>query len=360
MNIRRTTLTAAGRARYVAAQGLRSAWYTAQMRLARRQSQGVVRPGEPPFEPGRGKPDMAALRRAYFDLFRQDRANIEAGLYPDPAVKELRLTALSGALKNARAFQKDVRAVDGRRVSRDGTEVRRSFPVNSNRYPDYYLQNFHYQSGGWFTDESAALYDTQVEALFSGTADAMRRAVMAAIARELKGKDQRGIRLLDVACGNGRFLRQVMEVWPKLQASGLDLSPAYTEAARERLRAWPRVEIVHDMAEAMPVESQSHDLVLSIYLFHELPPRVRPRVIEEMVRILKPGGLLIIADSLQFGDNPPIDGLLEYFPHGFHEPYYKSYLEWDLEGVLTDAGLIKEYGRNAFLTKLVAWRKPHG
>jgi hypothetical protein len=40
--------------------------------------------------------------------------------------------------------------------------------------PRYYLQNFHYQSGGWMTDDSAERYDTQVEVLFNGTANATR------------------------------------------------------------------------------------------------------------------------------------------------------------------------------------------
>jgi hypothetical protein len=35
--------------------------------------------------------------------------------------------------------------------------------------PRYYLQNFHFQSGGWMTDDSAERYDTQVEVLFNGT-----------------------------------------------------------------------------------------------------------------------------------------------------------------------------------------------
>ena len=38
--------------------------------------------------------------------------------------------------------------------------------------PRYYLQNFHYQSGGWMTDNSAERYDTQVEVLL--TAQPMR------------------------------------------------------------------------------------------------------------------------------------------------------------------------------------------
>jgi hypothetical protein len=39
--------------------------------------------------------------------------------------------------------------------------------------PRYYLQNFHFQSGGWMTEESAKRYDTQVEVLFNGTVGPM-------------------------------------------------------------------------------------------------------------------------------------------------------------------------------------------
>ena len=55
-------------------------------------------------------------------------------------------------------------------------------------YPTYYLQNFHFQTGGWLTEESAKLYDTQVEILFGGAADAMRRIALGSLARALKGK----------------------------------------------------------------------------------------------------------------------------------------------------------------------------
>ena len=363
MGWRQTASKTAARAGYAAGQGLRSAWYTAQMQAARARAEGFNRPGEPAFEPSRGKPDMAELRRAFFELFIQDRANIEAGLYPSP--QELGLARLPGALKAARAFQQDVKAVDRRRLSRDGTELQRTLEEkdnflhrNANRYPDYYLQNFHYQTGGWFTDESAQLYDTQVEALFSGTADAMRRAALAEIARELQGRDQRRANLIDVACGNGRFLETVLGVWPRLNVTGLDLSPSYTEAARARLAPWRQVDIIQEMAEAMPVESRSFDISVSIFLFHELPPRVRPQVLAEIFRVLKPGGLFVLADSLQFGDRPALDGLLEYFPHGFHEPYYRDYLGWDLDAALTQAGFVKECGRLAFLTKVTTWRKP--
>ena len=345
-----------GRARYTAAQGLRSAWYGAQYAIAKRRSAGFNRPGEPPFKPAHPV-DRKALRDSYLRLFAKDRANIEAGLYPAP--EDVRVADLPKAVRRASYFLKDVAEVDRRRVARDGVEVREAFE-GSNRYPAYYRQNFHYQTDGWLSDESAKLYDHQVEALFTGAADAMRRQALAEIAREIKGRDQRDVALLDLACGTGRFLRETMRAFPRLKASGLDLSPNYADRARKLLKPWPHVDIVEGQAEAMPLEDASQDLIVSIYLFHELPEKTRREVMAEAARVLKPGGAFIVADSLQFGDHEGLDGILEYFPEGFHEPYYKAYLSWDFEPAMHQTGFSLERTELAFLTKVNVWRKIGG
>ena len=343
-----------GRARYAAAQGLRSAWYGAHYLAARRTSAEFTRPGEAPFKPETGPADTAAMRKAFFDLFIQDRKNVEDGLYRRP--NDVRLRDLARTLKSSRAFFDDVPEVDRRRVDRDGTEVRKTQSDRTDRFPVYYRQNFHYQSDGWLSDESARVYDTQVETLFAGAADAMRRATLAEISHELRGRDQREVDYMDVACGTGRFLTQVMRNFPKLRASGMDLSPNYAAAARKKNARWPQVDILEGAAEEMPVENDSFDLLSCIYLFHELPPKIRPLVFREMARILRPGGVFIFADSLQFGDRPGLDPILEYFPEGFHEPYYKGYLKADLGKHLQDAGFTLERTELAFLTKVQVWR----
>jgi hypothetical protein len=40
----------------------------------------------------------------------------------------------------------------------------------------------------------------------------------------------------------------------------------------------------------------------------------------EFARVLKPGGRLVVVDSLQMGDEPDYDGMLELFPQNYHEP----------------------------------------
>jgi ubiquinone/menaquinone biosynthesis C-methylase UbiE len=287
-----------GRARYAAAQGARVAWYMSQYLLARRVSGPFNRPGEPQFTPQAEEGDPARIRAAFLELFAKDRANIEAGLYPAP--NDLRVTRALSALRSSARFFRDLPHVDARRLQRDGVEVRDAVRAEGEgRYPTYYLQNFHYQSGGWLTEESAKLYDTQVEILFGGAADAMRRMALGSLARGIRGQDQRRVKLLDIGCGNGHFLRQVMEAFPRIPATGLDLSPAYTAEARERLASWAQVEVIQGAIEHAPFEDASFDAATCVYLFHELPPRVRRDAAREIARVLKPGSVFVMADSIR-------------------------------------------------------------
>ena len=56
------------------------------------------------------------------------------------------------------------------------------------------------------TEDSAERYDTQVEVLFKGTANAMRRQTLPQLFEVFSGHDQRDLRLIDLGCGTGRFL----------------------------------------------------------------------------------------------------------------------------------------------------------
>ena len=342
-----------GRARYAAAQGARVAWYLSQYMLARRISGPFDRPGEPKFQPQSEEGDQARIRQAFLNLFALDRFNIEAGLYPAP--DEVRMEKALSAVRNSANFFRDLPNVDRRRLERDGTEIRQA--AKGERYPAYYLQNFHYQSGGWLSDESAKLYDTQVEILFGGAADAMRRVALGSLARAIKGTDQRRVKLIDMACGNGRFLAQILNAFPRMPVTGLDLSPAYCAEARTRLSQWSQAEIITGAVEQAPFEDAAFDAATCVYLYHELPPRVRRETAREIARVLKPGGVFVFADSIQSGDAADLDRMLEYFPIGFHEPFYGSYQKEDLVALFAEVGLAHEETQLAFLTKVMRFRK---
>jgi ubiquinone/menaquinone biosynthesis C-methylase UbiE len=292
---------------------------------------------------------MARVRAAYGEAFAKDRRDVAAGLYP---ALEDRPTRPLQALARAMDFLRDAREVDQRRRRGDGTEVRDQTP--SEAYPIYYRQNFHYQTGGWFTADSAKRYDAQVEALFSGTAAAMRRRVLSVLMKALKDTDQRGLTLVDLACGSGAFLKDLAATLPRANLVGLDLSKAYLDQSRRRSGQ----PVVQAKMEQLPFADSSLDAVTCIYLFHELPPRYRPVIAAEMARILKPGGLLAFGDSIQPADEPDLQRLLEVFPAFFHEPYYESYAQTDLDALFGEAGLIKIDDDRAFLTKALLFKKP--
>ena len=318
-----TSSLSLSRLAYSAQVYARVAWYAGHHILARRMG------GPTAFEHRDIKlenkwPKREQILRAMRDLFDRDWANIDAGIYAAPDA--LDRGALNTLMRSA-AFLRDVPNVARRRRDRAHDEVL-SEEARA-KFPRYYLQNFHYQTGGWLSEESARIYDFQVETLFSGTADAMRRQVLVPIAAHLKGRDQRRLNLLDVACGTGRFLSFVKNNWPKLNVTALDLSPNYIDAARETLRSWRDAQFAEGNAEAMPLADQSQHIVTAIFLFHELPPKVRTAVVKEIARVLKPGGLFVLLDSIQAGDLPGFEALTELFPQAFHEPYYESYLAWN-------------------------------
>jgi len=208
------------------------------------------------------------------------------------------------------------------------------------------------------TDESARRYDTQVEVFFSGTANAMRRQALPALREVFAGRDQRGLRLLDVGSGTGRFIDSVKQAWPLLPVTGIDLSEAYTKEARRYLNRWSRRQLIVANAEAIPVAGASQDAVTSIFLFHELPPKVRRGVFGEFARVLRPGGRLVVVDALQIGDDPAYDGMLERFPRKFHEPYFSSYVIEDFGELARTHGLTHARDVRAFVSKVMVFDKP--
>jgi len=285
-------------------------------------------------------------------LLEQDLANVEAGVYPLPADHDGSLLTL---LDRSRLFFRDLPEVDKRRKRKATREVLNA--RTRGRRPDYYLQNFHFQSGGWLTEESADRYDTQVEVLFKGTANAMRRQALPPLAEAFAGRDQRNLRLIDIGCGTGRFLDFVKQIWPRLPALGLDLSEPYIRHARRHLKRWSRTNLIVANAEAVPVPDNSCDAVTSIFMLHELPRNVRRTVIGEAARVLKPGGRLILMDSLQRGDEPDYDGMLERFPKRYHEPYYRSYVREDFPAIARRCGLAHRRDIKAFVSKVMVFDK---
>ena len=307
---------------------------------------------------GRSSPAAAAsLRRRMEALFDDDFRDAADGYYPQELIEALPWREYAQALPRLIADLPRTRARIGRG---DFTELPED--ASPERYPKYYARNFHFQSEGYLGHTSAALYDLQVELLFGGTADAMRRRIVphvVRLARSMGASAARPMRLLDAGCGTGHLLRMIGAALPtEAKLYGIDLSPHYIARAREVLPRDLDVSLVCDNAEKLPFVDGSFDAVTSIYLLHEVPPQVRARILSELARVARPGGLVAAADSIQLIDAPELEREILAFPARFHEPYYTSYVKDDLAARMAEAGLRVAATQLAFLTKLVVAQKP--
>lgn len=349
---------AATRLAYGLQQGARVAWYTGQGLAMRRMIARMEKDLPPPKRdftpPQTPTPALPDLLRGVATLMAQDMANVEAGLYPMPKDED---GGLSAILNRARRFFADAPKVQMRRREDRHQEVYEQYR-GANDLPRYYLQNFHFQTDGWMSRESAELYDTQVDVLFHGATSAMRRMALAEVVLAVKDCDQRTLKMVDVATGPGTFLRDLTRALPRLSVTGIDLSEEYLEEARARYEDRPCVTFEKANAEAMPFEDDSVDVISCIYLFHELPPKVRRIVARDIARALKPGGTFVFLDSLQTDDTPSYNGLLETFPELFHEPYFRSYLSEDLATIFEETGLFCQKSAPYFFSKLMVFTKP--
>jgi ubiquinone/menaquinone biosynthesis C-methylase UbiE len=289
-------------------------------------------------------------QRRYRRLLVDDLANVEAGLYP----RELLFQFPAGAYaKQLPRLVADIpRSLRRKRAGAFGDIP----PVDRERYPSYFRRTFHWQTDGYFSTHSARLYDVTVEILFLGTADVMRRQVIPPVTRLLRETAKRDARLLDVACGTGRLLRQMAIALPGLRLFGVDMSPAYVQAARELLADVPEVSLTAENAESLPYRDAYFDVITSVYLFHELPRAVRRRVAAEMKRVIVPGGLLVIEDSAQLAESAVVAPNLANFAKDFHEPYYEDYLRDDIAALLEEAGFRVECVKPAYVSKVVVAR----
>lgn len=301
-------------------------------------------------------PDVPAgverlIRRRYLDLLASDLANVEAGLYPRSLLFQFPLAHYARALPRL--------ALDvPRSIRRKQRQDFRDIPeVDHERFPAYFRRTFHWQTDGYFSDHSARLYDVGVELLFLGTADVMRRQVIPPITRFLREEGGPAARVLDVACGTGRTLRQLSMAHPGLRYFGVDLSPAYVREARALLADVGEVSLAAENAEALPYRDGSFDVATSVFLFHELPRANRRQVIAELHRVLRPGGLVVLEDSAQLAESATLAPVLGNFSRDFHEPFYADYLKDDLAAILADHGFAIESVEPAFVSKVVVARK---
>ncbi len=168
----------------LAGQSLRFGWYFALNRALDWRTDQLGR--TPRYRPTRPVPSLQELLAERAQLLMSDALNVREGVYP---AMDDDAASLPRHLARVRQMFADVPEAYARRAGKDATTARAE-PAAAG-VPEYYAQDFHFQTGGYLTEGSAQLYDVQVETLFMGAAGPMRRTALAPIAEFMHGRDQR-------------------------------------------------------------------------------------------------------------------------------------------------------------------------
>ena len=111
------------------------------------------------------------------------------------------------------------------------------------------------------------------------------------ILEEIRKKDFET--LLDAGCATGPMLSLLTKEYPEKKYVGLDLSPKMIETAKKK--NLPHTEFIEGDCENMPLKNNTFDIVINSQSFHHYP---NPQsFFNEVYRVLKPGGKLILRDN---------------------------------------------------------------
>lgn len=199
------------------------------------------------------------------------------------------------------------------------------------------MKNYKEQSRQNF-DRQADCYDTLSS---GGHARKLYPILLAQLAGLPKGS------ILDLGCGTGELLYKITTRWPETACTGLDLSPNMVRTAREKLGN--RANILQGDAEYVPFPDCSFQVVLCSGSFHHYP--APERVLEEVHRILTPGGIFLLADTTAPFPVRQIINLFLPFGHGGDVRIYSA----NEMAALISQTFCGVKSKNINMTSLIAW-----
>jgi demethylmenaquinone methyltransferase/2-methoxy-6-polyprenyl-1,4-benzoquinol methylase len=145
-------------------------------------------------------------------------------------------------------------------------------------------------------------------------------------------KLQSDTQILDLCCGSGQVTRFLVNFSENV--TGLDASPLSIQRARKNV---PNATYIKAFAENMPFADNLFDVVHTSAALHEMQSEQLQKIIKEVYRVLKPGGVFTLVD-FHSPTNPIFWPGLAVFFWLFETQTAWELLKTDLPGLLRDYG----------------------
>ncbi|MDO8754932.1 MAG: rhodoquinone biosynthesis methyltransferase RquA [Anaerolineales bacterium] len=140
---------------------------------------------------------------------------------------------------------------------------------------------------------AVAFFDREwiVNLILLGNMVKLRDLALDALGQSIPG------RTLQIACVYGDFsLKLAQRIARGGSLDIVDAAPAQLENARLKLLPYPSARVLQSDSANLRFANATYDQIVMFFLLHEMPKEVRDKTLSEALRVLKPGGELVIVD----------------------------------------------------------------
>ncbi len=151
-------------------------------------------------------------------------------------------------------------------------------------------------------------------------------------------------RILDMGCSVGHGTLPWARAFPNAELHAIDVGAPMLRYAQARASALDEtVHFSQQNAERTDFADESFDLVISQIIIHETSRQALPNILRECHRLLKPGGLMIHMDGVDWAGLDPYDAFVpDWDTYYNNEPFIGTLHDLDLPQLATDAGFSRE------------------
>jgi len=219
--------------------------------------------------------------------------------------------------------------------------------------PDYHTAvDIHCQPGGYHTEYIAddvaqgAIYDRAVYLYAMGQLGCDNADIGDSLVSWLESKapDMSPIRILDMGCSVGHSTLPYGKAWPAAELHAIDVAAPMLRYAHARAEAkGVKVHFSQQNAEKTKFDDGSFDIIVSHILLHETSEKAIRNIVAECYRLLKPGGIMIHAETPPYEGMEPFEVFLfDWDTVNNNEPFWRRSHQIDLIKLSDNAGFDSE------------------
>ncbi len=212
------------------------------------------------------------------------------------------------------------------------------------KIPEYCRYEIHQQPGGYCGNPFAGhIYHYATNQFYRGANDQDERHL--GYAKDCPSPaDGKVLRILDLGCGIGQLATSMKNRFPNAEVHAIDVAaPMIRYGHMRAVDMGSEIHFKQALAENTGYPDGHFDIVISYILFHEVTKEAAPKIISEVGRILRPGGVFYPMDFNHVPAPQPSRIYNTWLDHRWNsEPWRLQWVGVDVDAAMRQAGLVPD------------------